>query len=42
MFVRAAYAIASCVDDPTSESIIPDPFDLRVSKIVAKSMCNEC
>lgn len=42
MFVRAAYAIASCVEEPTSELIIPDPFDLRVSKIVAASMCKEC
>jgi malate dehydrogenase (oxaloacetate-decarboxylating) len=35
MFVRAAEAIASCVQNPTTEMIIPDPFDEKVSKVVA-------
>jgi len=36
MFVAAAKAIAKCVDNPTVDMIIPDPFDKRVAKAVAQ------
>ncbi|MCK4635518.1 MAG: NADP-dependent malic enzyme [Candidatus Moranbacteria bacterium] len=35
MFVKAAEAIASCVEDLSVDKIIPDPFDERVAKAVA-------
>lgn len=35
MFVNAAKAIADCVDTPTVDKVIPDPFDERVAKAVA-------
>ncbi len=35
MFVNAARAIAKCVDNPTVEKVIPDPFDKQVVKMVA-------
>jgi malate dehydrogenase (oxaloacetate-decarboxylating) len=35
MFVKSAKAIASCVQNPTTEMIIPDPFDENVPKAVA-------
>ncbi len=35
MFVSAAKAIANCVENPTSEKVIPDPFDTQVAKVVA-------
>ncbi len=36
MFVEAAKAIARCVDSPTVDMVIPDPFDERVAKAVAQ------
>ncbi|MEA3322751.1 MAG: NADP-dependent malic enzyme [Patescibacteria group bacterium] len=36
MFVDAAYAIAQCVQNPTVDMVIPDPFDERVPKAVAQ------
>ncbi|XLQ19949.1 MAG: NADP-dependent malic enzyme [Candidatus Moraniibacteriota bacterium] len=36
MFVDAAYAIAECVETPTVDRVIPDPFDERVAKKVAQ------
>ena len=36
MFVAAAEAIASCVDNLSVDMIIPDPFDENVSKAVAE------
>ncbi len=36
MFVAAAKAIARCVDSPTVDMVIPDPFDERVAKAVAQ------
>lgn len=38
MKLRAANAIASLVETPTEEKIIPDPFDPRVAKVVADSI----
>lgn len=38
MKLRAANAIASLVENPTEEKIIPDPFDPRVAKVVADSI----
>ncbi len=35
MFVSAAKAIANCVENPTPEKVIPDPFDTQVAKAVA-------
>jgi malate dehydrogenase (oxaloacetate-decarboxylating) len=35
MFIAAAEAIASCVHEPSKESVIPDVFDTRVAEIVA-------
>lgn len=36
MFVKAAEAIAGCVNDLSVDRIIPDPFDERVSRVVAE------
>jgi malate dehydrogenase (oxaloacetate-decarboxylating) len=36
IFVRAAEVIASCVENPSVDKIIPDPFDLSVPKKVAE------
>ncbi len=36
MFVDAAKAIAQCVENPTVDMVIPDPFDERVPKAVAQ------
>ncbi len=36
--LQAAQAIADLVENPTDEMIIPDPFDPRVAKAVAKSV----
>ena len=38
MKFRAAEAIASLVDNPTEDLIIPNPFDPRVSKVVADAI----
>lgn len=38
MFVRAAYAIASCVKNPTVDMIIPDPFDPHIATVVADAI----
>lgn len=35
IFVKASEAIAGCVEDLSVDKIIPDPFDERVSKVVA-------
>lgn len=35
MLIAAAEAIASCVHDPTADTIIPDVFDTRVAQVVA-------
>tara|TARA_Y100001935_G_scaffold239088_1_gene226298 strand:+ start:29886 stop:31037 length:1152 start_codon:yes stop_codon:yes gene_type:complete len=40
MFVEVAKAIASCVEDPTPEMIIPSPFDDRVPGKVADAVRN--
>jgi len=39
MKLKAAYAIASLVPKPTANRIIPDMFDKRVAKAVAKAIC---
>jgi malate dehydrogenase (oxaloacetate-decarboxylating) len=36
--IKAAKAIASLVEDPTEDMIIPDPFDKRVVEVVAGSI----
>ncbi|MEN9880862.1 MAG: hypothetical protein RLZZ308_45 [Candidatus Parcubacteria bacterium] len=38
MFVRAAYALASCVQEPTHDMILPTMFDRSVVDVVAKSV----
>ncbi len=38
MLVRAAEAIADCVENPTPEQIIPDPFDREVPQRVADAI----
>ncbi|NMB00240.1 MAG: NADP-dependent malic enzyme [Firmicutes bacterium] len=38
MKVAAAYAIASLIEEPTPEYIIPSPFDPRVAPAVAKAV----
>ena len=38
MKVAAAYAIASLVEEPTSEYIIPSPFDAKVAPAVAQAV----
>lgn len=35
MFIAAAEAIASCVNEPTTDAVIPDVFDTRVAQVVA-------
>lgn len=42
IYVAAAYAIADCVDEPTSEEIIPSAFDKRVAQKVAETVENVC
>ncbi len=42
MYVAAAYAIADCVDEPTSEEIIPSAFDKRVAQQVAETVEDVC
>lgn len=39
MKLKAAQAIAALVKKPTAESIVPDMFDKRVAKAVAKIIC---
>lgn len=38
MKINAAIALASCVQNPTPEEIIPSPFDKKVSDIIAASI----
>ena len=38
MFLRAAHAIAECVEEPAVDMIIPDPFDVRVASVVAAAI----
>ncbi len=38
MKLKAAHAIASLVKKPTTERIVPDMFDKRVAKVVAKAI----
>lgn len=38
MKVAAAYAIASLVEEPTAEYIIPSPFNPEVAKVVAQAV----
>jgi len=38
MFIAAAEAVASCVDELTVDKVIPGPFDERVAKVVAQSI----
>lgn len=42
IYVAAAYAIADCVDEPSSEEIIPSAFDKRVAQKVAETVENVC
>ncbi len=41
MKLAAAYALAKAVKKPTANYIIPDPFDKRVAKLVAKAVKNK-
>ncbi len=38
MFIHAAEALADCVKNPTAEKIIPEPFDMKAHKAVAKAI----
>lgn len=38
MFIKAAEAIADCVEEPDEEHIIPSPFDERVPEVVAEAI----
>jgi malate dehydrogenase (oxaloacetate-decarboxylating) len=38
MFIAAARAIADLVEDPSPDKIIPDPFDPRISQVVANAV----
>jgi malate dehydrogenase (oxaloacetate-decarboxylating) len=38
MKLAAAYGLAKAVKKPTANYIIPDPFDKRVAKLVAKAV----
>ncbi|MBI5152790.1 NADP-dependent malic enzyme [Candidatus Peregrinibacteria bacterium] len=38
MFIRAAEALAKCMKNPTPEKIIPDPFDPKAHKAVARAI----
>jgi len=38
MFIAAAEAIASLVENPTTDKIVPDLFDERVAQVVAKAV----
>jgi malate dehydrogenase (oxaloacetate-decarboxylating) len=38
MKLAAVQAIASCVDDPAPDRVIPDPFDRRVPSAVAEAV----
>ena len=38
MFLKAAEAIANCVQNPTEEEIIPSPFDEEVPRVVAEAI----
>lgn len=40
MKIAAAYAIASLVEEPTAEYIIPSPFNPDVAKVVAKAVAD--
>jgi malate dehydrogenase (oxaloacetate-decarboxylating) len=40
MFIKAAEAIADCVEEPDEEQIIPSPFDERVPEVVAEAIRN--
>lgn len=42
IYVAAAYAIADCVDEPSSEEIIPSAFDKRVAQKIAETVENVC
>jgi len=38
MKIKAAIALAACVEHPTENVIIPSPFDPRVVDIIAESV----
>lgn len=38
MKIAAAEAIAACVESPTADEVIPNPFDKRVADVVAEAM----
>jgi malate dehydrogenase (oxaloacetate-decarboxylating) len=38
MKIRAAEAIASCVENPTEDMILPNPLDKSVAEVVAEAM----
>ncbi len=38
MKIASAHALASAVADPTSDSILPSPFDERVARLVARAV----
>jgi malic enzyme len=38
MFVRAAYALASHVKNPTKDMILPTMFDKELVKVIASSV----
>lgn len=38
MMIAAAHALASCVEKPTAEKIIPSPFDKRIVKRVSEAV----
>lgn len=40
MKIAAAYAIASLIEEPTTEYIVPSPFDPRVASTVAKAVAD--
>ena len=40
MKIAAAYAIASLVEEPRADYIIPSPFDPRVAETVAKAVAD--
>ncbi len=41
MKIRAAEAIASCVENPTFDEVIPNPFDKSVADVVCEAMKGE-
>ena len=38
MKINAAIALASCVENPTPEEIIPSPFNRNVADVIADSI----